>query len=68
MQGQKRNVNLPKKSLGIAEDMEKLKQRREDRKTKVGEDKKEGVCTVDSHYEKLMKKKKIEFDLPSDNV
>lgn len=57
---------LPKKS--IADDMEKLKQRRDDRKKKADEEKvsnvgnqvvyENGGIKCDAQFEKLMKKKK----------
>jgi hypothetical protein len=61
------------KKASITEEIEKLKQRREDRKNKNTEDKKtyqqqtgEGKC--DAEYENLIKKKKIVFNQESENV
>ena len=62
------------KKGGIAEEIDKLKQRREDRKNKGFDDnKKEGgkadngkIC--DSEYETLIRKKKIQFNQEPENV
>jgi hypothetical protein len=55
----------------ISEEIEKLKQRRDDRKHKAGEEKKtdqvnNGKC--DAEYENLIKKKKIVFNQKPENV
>lgn len=67
----KRNQNS--KKGGIAEEIEKLKQRREDRKNKGngenpkgGEKLENGKCDPD--YENLMRKKKIQFNQEPENV
>jgi hypothetical protein len=57
----------PSKKVSVTEDMERLKQRREDRKNKGANDEVKEKAS-DVQYEKLMKKKKIEFDQPPDNV
>lgn len=74
-------MNKDKKSAvskkgSITDDMEKLKQRREDRKQKNfggNNDNKGGNVpqefkACDADYEKLMKKKKIEFDQEPNQV
>jgi hypothetical protein len=70
----KNNAQINGKKGGIAEEIEKLKQRREERKYK--EDKKGQVQggvnegkTMDSDFEKMMKKKKQEiFQNEPENV
>lgn len=68
--------NSVQKKGSIADDMERLKQRRDDRKVKnSSNDPKSGnvqaqesLKTVDPEYEKLIKKKKIVFDQEPDSV
>jgi hypothetical protein len=66
-------MKRPSKKGSIQDDIEKLKQRREDRKNKNNEEKKsnqqysEGKC-CDAEYESQMKKKKILFNQEPDNV
>lgn len=58
----------------VSEDIEKLKQRREERKMKNNEDKnsekrvEDTGKACDSYYENLMKKKKIAFNIEPDRV
>ena len=65
--------NTGNKKTSITEDMERLKQRRDDRKSK-NEPKSENsqiinsIKLVDPEYEKLIKKKKIAFNQDSDQV
>lgn len=59
--------NMGKKS-GVAEDIERLKQRREDRKNKNNNDGVDGGNKSDAQYENLMKKKKIQFNQEPENV
>lgn len=66
---------LTDKKGSITEEIEKLKQRREERKNKNFEDKKNqdkkddnNGKACDSHYENLMKKKKIAFNIEPDQV
>ena len=62
------------KKGSVSEDMEKLKQRREERKIKNNEDKnfeKKNEDTgkaCDAYYENLMKKKKIAFNIEPERV
>lgn len=62
------------KKNSIVEDMEKLKQRREDRKIKNEDDKKNekkddnNGKACDAYYENLIKKKKIAFNIEPENV
>jgi hypothetical protein len=62
------------KKGSITEELEILKQRREERKTKNQEDKKgdkkndNNGKACDAHYENLMKKKKIAFNVQPDQV
>jgi len=68
--------NVQNKKVGIAEEIDKLKQRREDRKNKNGpnEDEKGGKnsynngATCDPVYEKMINKKKLQFNQPPDSV
>ncbi len=65
------NQNQIKKG-GIAEEIEKLKQRREERKNKGGQNDDGGKNTnsksCDAEYENLMRKKKIQFNQEPENV
>ncbi len=69
----KRGSQQPKKA-SITEEIEKLKQRREDRKNKITsnddkkEDKFDGIKLCDAYYENLMKKKKIQFSGEPESV
>jgi hypothetical protein len=71
MQNNKQQKGQPKKG-SITEEIEKLKQRREDRKNKgTGEEKKtsqvdNGKC--DAEYENMIKKKKQVFNFKPDMV
>jgi hypothetical protein len=65
------------KKGSITEELEILKQRREERKTKNQEDKDKKADkkndnnngkACDAHYENLMKKKKIAFNVQPDQV
>ena len=62
------------KKGSITEELEILKQRREERKTKNQEDKKgekkndNNGKACDAHYENLMKKKKIAFNVEPEPV
>lgn len=69
----KKQVQNAKRS-SVSEDIERLKQRREDRKTKNNEDKisekksEDNGKACDAYYEKLMKKKKDAFNVEPDRV
>jgi len=58
----------------VSEDIEKLKQRREERKIKNNEDKisekrvEDTGKACDAYYENLMKKKKIAFNIEPERV
>lgn len=58
----------------VSEDIERLKQRREDRKMKNNEDKnsekrvEDTGKACDAYYENLMKKKKIAFNIEPERV
>ncbi len=65
----------PEKKGSITEEIEKLKQRREERKNKNFEDKKiqdkkddNNGKACDAFYENLMKKKKIAFNIEPEPV
>lgn len=64
--------NVPSKKGGIAEEIEKLKQRREDRKTKGGNNdensKNHNGKSCDADYENMIRKKKIQFNYEPENV
>jgi hypothetical protein len=67
----KKNPMMKKGS--IADDIERLKQRREDRKNKGNSENPKGNEKVesgkcDSEYENLMRKKKIQFNQEPENV
>lgn len=67
----KRQSQIPKKAINVLEDVEKLKQRREERKIKNNEEKKEEKNSgkfLDTDYENLMKKKKTDFNIPAAKV
>jgi hypothetical protein len=73
MMNQRRNQNQTSSKKGIAEEIEKLKQRREERKFKNVNDDKKGVQVpieysgkqCDAEYENMMiKKKKVIFHEP----
>jgi len=68
--------SVPKKG-GIAEEIEKLKQRREDRKNKGNDDNSSNIKdsakqnngkVCDAEYENLIRKKKIQFNQEPENV
>jgi hypothetical protein len=67
---------LQKKPINVLEDVEKLKQRREERKIKNNEEKKEDKENnskhlgkyIDTDYENLMKRKKTEFNIQPTKV
>jgi hypothetical protein len=69
----KKQVQSAKRG-SVTEEIERLKQRREDRKIKNNEDKnseKKNEDTgkaCDAHYENLMKKKKIAFNIEPERV
>ena len=66
--------NIPSKKGGIAEEIEKLKQRREDRKNKGGNgnneenSKNQNGKSCDADYENMIRKKKIQFNQEPENV
>jgi hypothetical protein len=66
--------NVPNKKVGIADEIEKLRQRREDRKSKNDDDKggkntnNNNGSTCDPVYENMIKKKKLQFNQPPENV
>jgi hypothetical protein len=72
----KRQSHLQKKPINVLEDVEKLKQRREERKIKNNEEKKEDKENnqkysgkyIDTEYENLMKRRKIEFNMQPTKV
>lgn len=78
MMNQRRNQNLiSNKKAGIAEEIEKLKQRREERKFKNVNDEKKGVQAgpieysgkqCDAEYENMMLKKKKIINHEPDHV
>jgi hypothetical protein len=61
----KKNPNS--KKGGIAEEIEKLKQRREERKNKNVEGESNSK-QCDAGYENLMKKKKVQLNIEPENV
>jgi len=61
---QNKKNSVPAKKGGIAEEIERLKQRRDDRKNK-GE---KGDGRSDPDYETLIRKKKLQFNKEPDNV
>jgi hypothetical protein len=65
MMNQNKKNSMPAKKGGIAEEIERLKQRRDERKNK-GE--KGDGRTSDPDYETLIRKKKLQFNKEPDNV
>lgn len=70
-----KKAQQPEKKGSITEEIEKLKQRREERKNKNFEDKKNqdkkddnNGKACDAYYENLMKKKKIAFNIEPEQV
>ena len=74
MNNQNKKNSVPGKKLGIADEIDKLNQRREDRKNKGPNDDRKGSEKVDNgklcdaEYENMIRKKKLSYHTDPENV